>query len=248
MNDEELLRYSRQIMLPEIEISGQEKLAAARVLILGMGGLGSPVAIYLTTAGVGHLTLVDHDVVDLSNLQRQVLHGEADLNRPKVESAADTLRAYNPALSLHLINQKLSQEQLEAELTEIDLVVDATDNFATRFITNDACRNTNTPLVSGAAIRLEGQLMVYDPRDPEKPCYRCLYQDASDDGLNCAENGVAAPVVGIIGTMQAMEAVKLICGFGESLAGYLLVFDAKYADWRKLKLPKNPACPGCGKP
>ncbi|MEX0941187.1 MAG: molybdopterin-synthase adenylyltransferase MoeB [Pseudomonadales bacterium] len=245
MNDDELLRYSRQIMLPDIDIEGQEKLLAAHVLIMGLGGLGSPVALYLAAAGVGHLTLVDFDQVDLSNLQRQIVHGTADIGRLKAESARDRIADINPNTTVTCITEKLDQEGISLAIAGVDLVVDGTDNFTTRFEVNQACVTTRTPLVSGAAIQLEGQVMVYDPRDPACPCYQCLYQDASDEQFNCAENGVAAPVVGIIGTVQAMETVKLIIGIGQSLAGYLLVFDAKAMEWRKLKLPRNSACKVC---
>jgi adenylyltransferase/sulfurtransferase len=247
VNDDELLRYSRQIMLPDIDIEGQEKLLAARVLIMGLGGLGSPVALYLAATGVGHLTLVDFDKVDLSNLQRQIAHGTADIGRLKSESARDRIADINPSTRVTCITEKLDVDALTRAISDVDLVIDGTDNFATRFEVNQACVATGTPLVSGAAIQLEGQVMVYDPRDPTCACYQCLYQDASDQQFNCAENGVAAPVVGIIGTVQAMEAVKLIVGIGQSLAGYLLVFDAKSMEWRKLKLPRNPACKVCAR-
>lgn len=246
MNDDELLRYSRQIMLPEIEIEGQEKLLASTVMIVGLGGLGSPVALYLAAAGVGHLILADFDEVDLSNLQRQIAHRTSDIGRLKVESAADAISSLNPATRVTCISEKLAAENISALVTQSTVVVDGCDNFETRFLVNQACRDHGTPLVSGAAIQLEGQVMVYDPRLDDSPCYRCLYQDASDARLNCAENGVASPVVGIIGTVQAMEAIKLIAGFGHSLAGYLMVFDAKNMEWRKLKLPRNPDCGTCG--
>ena len=246
MNDEALLRYSRQIMLPDIEIAGQEKLLAARALIVGLGGLGSPAALYMAAAGFGHLTLVDFDTVDLSNLQRQIAHGTADIGRPKVDSARDAIGALNPDTLVTCVNARLDEASLAEMIGDIDVVVDGSDNFATRFMVNEVCVKTKTPLVSAAAIQMEGQVMVYDPSVADCACYRCLYQDANDGQFNCAENGVAAPVVGIIGTIQAMEALKLIVGTGHTLAGFLLVFDARTMEWRKLKLPRNPKCRTCG--
>jgi molybdopterin-synthase adenylyltransferase len=245
MNDDELLRYSRQIMLPEIEIEGQQRLLGSRVLIVGLGGLGCPVAMYLAAAGVGHLVLADFDLVDLSNLQRQIAHTTDRVGQLKVTSARQTISALNPAVKVSCLDQRLDAEALSSEISQANLVLDCTDNFDVRFEINELCVAHHTPLVSGAAIRLEGQVMVYDPKTPESPCYRCLYQDADDVALNCSENGVAAPVVGVIGTLQALEAIKLLAGFGQSLAGYLLVFDAKSMDWRKLKLSRNPSCATC---
>ncbi|MFT7133748.1 MAG: molybdopterin/thiamine biosynthesis adenylyltransferase [Cyclobacteriaceae bacterium] len=247
MNDQDLLRYNRQIMLPEIDIAGQEKLQASTALIIGLGGLGCPVALYLAAAGVGTLILADDDTVELSNLQRQIAHGTADIDRLKVASAADSIKDLNPTTRVETIATRLTQQNLTDLLARVDVVIDGTDNFSTRFVINDACLATRTPLVSGAAVQLQGQVMVVDPRQADAPCYRCLYQQATDEAFNCAENGVAAPVVGIIGTIQAMEALKLLAGFGTTLAGYLLVFDAAQMDWRKLKLPKNPACQACGR-
>ncbi|MDP6375229.1 MAG: molybdopterin-synthase adenylyltransferase MoeB [Pseudomonadales bacterium] len=245
MDDEQLMRYSRQIMLPEVDVAGQEKLCAARVLIVGMGGLGSPLAMYLAAAGVGKLILADDDAVDLSNLQRQIVHTQASLGLPKVKSAQHTLNALNPECYLETIEARLDATALENLLDGVDLVCDASDNFDVRFAINDTCWKAGVPLVSGAAIRWEGQVTVFDPRDADSPCYRCLYLDGDDQALNCSENGVIAPLVGVIGTMQAMEAIKLITGVGESLAGALLYYDAKYADWRKLRLPKRQDCPIC---
>ncbi|XOV85864.1 MAG: HesA/MoeB/ThiF family protein [Pseudomonadota bacterium] len=246
MNDDELLRYSRQIMLPDIDIAGQEKLLNSTVLVMGLGGLGSPVALYLAAAGVGHLILVDDDRVELTNLQRQILHSTEALGRLKTESATETIHRINPATRITAVSRRLDEAGLSALLANTDLVVDGTDNFKTRFMVNDACVQTGTKLVSGAAIALEGQVMAMDPGSPTSPCYRCLYQDASDENFNCAENGVAAPVVGIIGAVLAMETLKMLIGFGESLVGYLLVFDARGMDWRKLRLGRNPACTTCG--
>lgn len=246
MNDQQLLRYSRQIMLPGFDIEGQERLLAAKVLIVGAGGLGSPVALYLAAAGVGELRLADHDQVDLTNLQRQILHGEADVDRPKVASALDRLRALNSETRLHAIEAKLQGKLLEDAVASVDLVLDCTDNFAIRFGLNAACWRLKKPLVSGAAIRAEGQILVIDPRRDDSPCYRCLYDDAvTDEQLSCSRNGVLSPLVGIIGTMQALEAIKLLSGFGEPAVGRLQMFDARYAEWRSLTLKRDPGCPVC---
>lgn len=245
MNDEQLLRYARHIMLPDIDVEGQEKLLAASVLVIGLGGLGSPVALYLAASGVGELVLADFDTVDLSNLQRQIVHTNASVGEAKPESAKKTLNAINQDTRIRTINSRLTLEQLEEEVQAAHLVLDCTDNFEVRFAINDACLRQQTDLVSGAAVRMEGQLMVVDASSPDKPCYRCLYDEASDQQLNCSETGIAAPVVGTIGTLQALEALKIIVGIGESLAGYILTFDARYMDWRKLKLPQRPDCPSC---
>ena len=246
MTDEQLLRYSRQIMLGEFDVGGQQALLDAHALIIGLGGLGSPVALYLAAAGVGRLTLVDHDTVDLTNLQRQIVHDHASLDRPKVESAAARIAALNPDTQVTTIAGRLEGAKLHDAVAEADVVLDGTDNFASRYAINAACIALKTPLVSGAAIRLEGQVTVIDPRREGAPCYRCLYGDAGDEALNCAENGVAAPLVGIIGSVQAMEAMKIIAGVGETLAGYVLYLDAKRTEWRKLKLNRDPDCPTCG--
>lgn len=246
MNDEQLLRYSRQIMLPELDVSGQEKLLESRVVVFGLGGLGSPAAIYLAAAGIGHLTLVDHDTVDLSNLQRQIAHDESNIGQSKVDSTAETLRRLNSTITIEPIAQQLESDDLTAAVASAEVVLDATDNFISRFAINQACVATHTPLVSGAAIRLEGQVAVFDPRIEGSPCYRCLYNEANDEILNCAENGVMSPLVGIIGSIQAMETIKLITGFGDSLVGHVLYIDAKRMDWRKLNLPRDPKCPTCG--
>ena len=246
MNDEQLLRYSRQIMLPEFDVAGQEALLGATALVVGLGGLGSPAALYLAAAGIGALTLVDHDEVDISNLQRQIIHDMASLNRPKVASAATRIRAINPDTQVRTIAARLDGAELEDAVAGVDVVLDGTDNFATRYAINAACLAARKPLVSGAAIRLEGQVAVFDSRREDSPCYRCLYADAEDAALNCAENGVAAPVVGIVGSVQAMEAMKVVAGIGETLVGHVLYLDAKRMEWRRLKLPKDPRCPACG--
>lgn len=232
-------------MLPDIDIDGQERLLAAKVLVIGLGGLGSPVSLYLTASGVGSLTLADFDSVDLSNLQRQIVHSTNSIGKPKTESAKQFLLSLNPDTTIRTVSNKMNLEELEQEVAEADIVVDCTDNFEVRFAINDACLRQRTHLVSGAAVRLEGQLMVVDATNSTMPCYRCLYQDTPDVEINCSETGIAAPVVGTIGTLQALETLKMIVGIGESLAGYLLTFDALYMDWRKLKLPQNPDCPAC---
>ncbi|MFC6671318.1 molybdopterin-synthase adenylyltransferase MoeB [Marinobacterium aestuariivivens] len=245
LSDEQLLRYSRQIMLPEVEIDGQEAWLKSRVLIIGLGGLGSPVAMYLAAAGVGELVLVDDDDVDLSNLQRQIIHHSGRIGSPKVESARETLTALNPEVGIQTLYERLSSQGLDELVETVDLVVDCSDNFSTRFAINRACFRHGRPLVSGAAIRLEGQVAVYDPRQPESPCYQCLYREGEEESLTCSESGVLAPLVGIIGSVQAMEALKVLAGIGKPLVGRLQLLDAHSMDWRTLKLKKDPSCPVC---
>jgi adenylyltransferase/sulfurtransferase len=246
MNDEALLRYSRQIMLEAIDIEGQERLLASRVLVVGAGGLGSPVALYLAAAGVGQLTLADADVVELSNLQRQIAHGMADLQRNKACSARDSALALNPGCDIRAIEAHLDEAALDAVVAEVDLVLDCTDRFSSRYAINAACRRAGVPLVSGAAIRFSGQLAVFDPRDPAAPCYACLYPpgEGGDEELRCAENGVVAPLVGLIGCFQALEAVKLLSGAGTPHRG-LSTFDGMTGQWRHFQVPRDPACPVC---
>ncbi len=245
MDDEALLRYSRQIMLPEIGIEGQQGLRDARALVVGLGGLGSPVAMYLAAAGIGTLHLVDDDHVDLSNLQRQIVHRSDALGQAKTQSAARALRQLNPATALILSARRLHGDALDEAVAAAELVLDCSDNFDTRFAINRACRRARTPLVSGAAIRWEGQIAVFDPRS-DGACYRCLYPEQGETDERCSENGVVAPLVGVIGAMQAVEAIKLLCGIGEPLSGRLLVFDALRMSWRELRLRRDPACPVCG--
>lgn len=242
--DEHLLRYSRQILLPEIGIQGQQRLLDASVLVVGCGGLGSPIALYLAAAGVGHLLLADADRLDLSNLQRQIAHGQADLGRCKAESARDALARINPDCRVEAICERLDLDGLRGLVARVGLVLDATDNFATRFAINRACREAAVPLVSGAAIRWEGQVSVF-PGRPGTPCYRCLYSESGADELTCSTTGVVAPLVGIIGSVQALEAIKLLTGSGESLAGRLLLFDGLLGQWRSLRLNPDPLCPIC---
>jgi len=245
MNDDQLLRYSRQIMLPQIDIIGQQTLLDSTALIVGLGGLGSSAALYLASAGVGHLILADFDTVELSNLQRQIVHSTDDIGRTKVDSAADSLKKINPDITITKFAAKLDDESLNALLPQVDIVVDGCDNFATRFAVNRACVTHLKPLVSGAAIRFEGQVSVFLNKAAHSPCYQCLYKEAGEENLNCTDNGVLAPLVGIIGSIQATETIKVLAGIGESLHGKLLLLDALHMEWRTLKLKQDPACPIC---
>ncbi len=245
VNDEQLLRYSRQILLPEVDIDGQERLLSAHVLIVGLGGLGCPVAMYLASAGVGSLTLADFDVVELSNLQRQIAHTSHRLGESKVASAAVTLASLNPSVAVECVNQKLEGQALLDQVARADVVVDCSDRFSTRFAINRACVKTQTPLVSGAAIRMEGQLAIFDARQAHSPCYECLYPPSGDEQLSCSEAGVLAPLVGVIGSLQALETIKLITRCGESSVGKLLVYDAKSLSWHSLNIPKKSQCGTC---
>jgi len=245
MNDDQLLRYARQILIPQIGIEGQQKLLDSHITIFGLGGLGSPAALYLAAAGIGKLTLVDHDQLDLTNLQRQIAHREDNIGINKTESASETLKALNPEPVINCIDHQLHGDDLEQLVKAADIVIDATDNFDSRFEINQCCYDNKTPLVSGAAIRLEGQLSVYDFRNNESPCYRCLYHEVDEQTETCSENGILGPVVGTIGCLQALEAIKTLLDLGDSLQGQLLIFDAFSMDWRKMKLRKDPACPVC---
>ncbi|MDP1773642.1 MAG: molybdopterin-synthase adenylyltransferase MoeB [Methylobacter sp.] len=245
MNDNQLLRYSRQIMLPQVDIEGQQKLLAASILIIGAGGLGSPAAIYLAAAGVGNITIYDNDVVDLTNLQRQIAHHTPDIGTDKVISTRQTLNQLNPDVEIRAIKQRLEGEQLELEVMQADVVLDCSDNFSTRFAINNACVKHQTPLVSGAAIRFEGQVTVFTPGQNNSPCYNCLYNSDGEELQNCATNGVIAPITGIVGSIQALEAMKLIMNIGEALTGRLLLLDGLTMEWNTMKLRKNPNCPTC---
>lgn len=244
MNNEQLLRYSRQIMLPQIDILGQQKIAAAKVLIIGAGGLGSPASMYLAAAGVGRITIVDDDVVDLSNLQRQIAHYTCDIGLDKVISTSDTLKKINPEVNVCAIKCRLQGKQLIEQVKQADIVLDCSDNFASRFAINAACVACQTALVSGAAIRFEGQVSVF-ASSPNDPCYNCLYPDNATQDDSCATNGIAAPVAGIVGSIQALETLKIIIGVGDTLAGRLLLFDGLAMRWHEVSLPKNPQCPTC---
>lgn len=245
MTDQELLRYSRQILLPEFDIAGQERLRQSHALIIGLGGLGSPAAMYLAAAGVGRLTLVDFDTVDLSNLQRQIIHCTADIGRPKVESARDALLALNPLIEVETLARALDEKELLEQVRQADVVVDACDNRPTRLAINAACVQTGTPLVTGAAIRMEGQVLVWRP-GAENACYHCLYRDAALEPETCAQTGVLAPVVGIIGSLQATEAIKVLTQLGEPLDSRLLLLDALRMEWRTINVRRWPECPTCG--
>jgi adenylyltransferase/sulfurtransferase len=245
LSDDQLLRYSRQIMLPDVDIDGQERWLASKVLIIGLGGLGSPVSLYLAAAGIGELVLVDDDQVDLSNLQRQVVHTTARIGMKKVDSAAQMLREINPDINIVTRAERLDADALQALVAQVDLVLDCTDNFSTRFAVNQACVEHQKPLVSGAAIRMEGQIAVFQPGVEGSPCYQCLYTEGDDETLTCSESGVLSPLVGIIGSMQALEALKALANIGTTLTGRLLLLDAKHMEWRSLKLKQDPACPIC---
>lgn len=245
LSDDQLLRYSRQIMLPDVDIDGQERWLASKVLIIGLGGLGSPVSLYLAAAGIGELVLVDDDQVDLSNLQRQVVHTTARIGMKKVDSAAQMLREINPDINIVTRAERLDADALQALVAQVDLVLDCTDNFSTRFAVNQACVEHQKPLVSGAAIRMEGQIAVFQPGVEGSPCYQCLYTEGDDETLTCSESGVLSPLVGIIGSMQALEALKVLANIGTTLTGRLLLLDAKHLEWRSLKLKQDPACPIC---
>jgi adenylyltransferase/sulfurtransferase len=249
MNDDQLLRYSRHILLPQIGVEGQEKLLAARALVVGAGGLGSPAALYLAAAGVGTLALADGDTVDLTNLQRQLLHRTRSIGRPKSESGRDTLAEINPGCRVIALTERLHGEALDAQVAAASVVLDCCDNFATRHAVNRACVRHGKPLVSGAAIRFDGQVSVFDLRSRDSPCYNCLFPEGEDvEEVRCAVMGVFAPLTGIIGTVQAAEALKLLVGCGESLDGRLLLLDALGMDWRAIALTKDPYCAVCGTP
>ncbi|AIS19578.1 molybdopterin-synthase adenylyltransferase MoeB [Pseudomonas rhizosphaerae] len=245
LTDQELLRYSRQVLLSQVDIEGQLRLKNSRALIVGLGGLGSPVAMYLAAAGVGELHLADFDTVDVTNLQRQVLHDSASIGETKVDSAIARLSAINPEIDLVAHRSALDEDSLSAAVAAVDLVLDCSDNFATRQAVNAACFAAGKPLVSGAAIRLEGQLSVFDPRRPESPCYHCLYGEGSDAELTCSEAGVVGPLVGLVGSLQALEALKLLAQFGDALVGRLLLIDALGTHFREMRVKRDPKCPVC---
>jgi len=246
MNDEQLLRYSRHILLPQIGIEGQERLLAAHALVIGAGGLGSPVALYLASAGVGRITLCDDESVDLTNLQRQIVHRTASVGRKKVESARETLASINPEARVVALAERLDERRLEALAADADVVIDGSDNFATRHAANRVCVRLGKPLVSGAAVRFDGQVSVFDLRSPDAPCYACLFPESGEsEDVRCAVMGVFAPVTGIVGSIQAAEALKLLAATGETLAGRLLLLDALAMQVRTIRLRKDPACPVC---
>ena len=246
MNDEQLLRYSRHILLPEIGVEGQERLRAARALVIGAGGLGCPATLYLAASGIGRLTIADSDRVDLTNLQRQILYRTDSVGASKVDAARTTLGAVNPEVELVTLEKRLQAGDLPDLVSGADIVLDCSDNFATRHAINRACVQHAKPLVSGAAIRFDAQLMVFDLRKRDAPCYACLFpEDGEIEEVQCAVMGVLAPMTGAIGALQAMEAIKLITGAGESLNGRLLLLDAKSAEWRTVRVAKDPRCVVC---
>lgn len=248
LDDARLTRYARHILLDELGIEGQERLLAARALIVGAGGLGSPAALYLAAAGVGRITLVDDDVVELSNLQRQILHTMAGLGRPKAESGRDALLALNPDVRVRALVERLDESRLRELVLDADVVLDCSDNFATRHAINRACVAARKPLVSGAAIKFSGQISVYDLRDADAPCYHCLFPEADDvEELRCATTGVLGPLVGMVGSIQAAEAIKVIAGMGEPLVGRLLSVDALRMQWHTIRFRRDPGCPACAR-
>ncbi len=247
MNDNLLLRYSRHILLPQIGIEGQERIVSGHALVIGAGGLGSPAALYLATAGVGTITIADGDVVDLTNLQRQILHSTASLGTPKVVSARDTIARYNPEVEVIALQERAEGARLDSLVAQADVVLDCCDNFGTRHAVNRACVKYKKPLVSGAAIRFDGQVSVFDMRDANAPCYHCLFPEGQEvEELRCAVTGVFAPITGIIGSVQAAEALKVLCGTGETLKGRLLLLDGLSMEWRSVNVRRDLDCTVCG--
>jgi molybdopterin/thiamine biosynthesis adenylyltransferase len=250
MNDNQLLRYSRHILLDEIGIEGQQRLLDAHALVIGAGGLGSPAALYLASGGVGHITLVDDDAVDLTNLQRQVMHTSARIGQPKAESGREAMLAINPDLTVRALRERAAGARLRELVREATVVLDCSDNFATRHAVNRACFAEGKPLVSGAVIRFDGQISVFDPRASASPCYACLFpEDGKFEDVACSTMGVFAPLVGVIGAMQAAEAMKLVAGAGQSLSGRLLLLDGRAMEWTSIAITRNDACQVCsGRP
>jgi molybdopterin-synthase adenylyltransferase len=245
MNEQQRARYSRHILLPTMGLDGQQRLIDSKCLIIGAGGLGSPAAMYLAASGVGELTIVDFDRVELSNLQRQIVHRTADIGLNKVDSAKDNLAALNPHVSVRAIPTALDDDDLLAEVARADVVVDASDNFETRFALNIACVKTLTPLVSGAAVRMEGQVTVFEPANAHSPCYRCLYSNDGFEGEPCSRVGVLAPLLGIIGSMQAAEALKILSGVAAPMTGRLLLLDGGSMEWHNVRIKRSAKCPVC---
>jgi len=246
MNDHELLRYSKQIMLPQIDIEGQQKINDSTILIIGMGGLGSPTALYLAAAGVGHIIIADFDQVELSNLQRQIIHSTSDIGDDKVNSAKAKLLELNPNITVTVANEIMHSDNLASLIKDVDIVLDGTDNFESRFEINKACVECHNPLISAAVIRFEGQISVFKGYEVDQPCYQCLYSEEGDGRESCVENGVLAPVAGLVGTIQALQAIKVLLGLGEQLCGELLLIDGLDLSFRKVKIVKDSDCPICG--
>lgn len=245
MNDEQLLRHSRHLLLPELDAQGVEKLLSARVLLIGAGGLGASCALFLASSGIGQLTISDPDILELSNLQRQVAYCTGDLGQAKVQALAARLAALNPDVDVQVVQARLAGAELAAQVAASDLVIDATDNFSSRFGINRACVEARKPLVSGAAIRWEGHLSVFDPRNADSPCYACLYSEQGEDALGCNESGVLAPLAGTVGCLQACEAIKVLSGAGDTLVGRLMLFDALHGETRQMRLRRDPGCAVC---
>ena len=245
MNDHELLRYSKQIMLPQIDIEGQQKINDSKMLIIGMGGLGSPTALYLAAAGVGHIVIADFDQVELSNLQRQIIHSTSDIGDDKVNSAKAKLLELNPNITVTVANEIMHSDNLVSLIKDVDIVLDGTDNFESRFEINKACVECHKPLISAAVIRFEGQISVFKGYEVDQPCYQCLYSEQGDGRESCVENGVLAPVAGLVGTIQALQAIKVLLGLGEQLCGELLLIDGLDLSFRKVKIVKDSECPIC---
>jgi molybdopterin/thiamine biosynthesis adenylyltransferase len=248
MNDEQLLRYSRHLLLEEIDVIGQEKLLGSHVLVLGTGGLGSAAAPYLAAAGIGHITLIDHDQVDLTNLQRQIMHTEKSVGMSKVNSGKEFLQRLNASIQIQTIEAKATESLLDELLPSADVVLDCTDNFATRQLINASCVKHQIPLISGSALRFDGQISVFDPRNPSSPCYACIFSpDESFEEVSCSSMGIFSPLVGIIGAMQAAQAIQVIVGFGETLVGRMLLWTARTTQVDEFKIARNPECSVCGK-
>ena len=246
MNDEQLLRYGRQIMLPQVDVEGQQRLLDSSVIIFGIGGLGSPVALYLAASGVGEIVIVDDDSVDLTNLQRQIIHSSIRIGQLKVNSAAEAIESLNPETMVSVIADRISGEKLKHSIQRADVVIDATDNLTSRQEINQQCYTTRTPLVSASAIRWEGQLTVFDSRLDKSPCYQCFYGSMGEVGQSCSENGIMGPGVGMLGCMQANEAIKLLTGAGTSMVGRVLMLDALNMEWQYIRLERDSACSVCG--
>lgn len=248
MNDEQLLRYSRHLLLEEIDVAGQEKLLQSHILVIGAGGLGSAAAPYLAAAGVGHITLIDHDCVELTNLQRQIMHTEDRVGKSKVASGKQFLQSLNSGIQIETIEAKATAALLDELLPSVDVVLDCTDNFSTRHLINASCVVHQTPLVSGSALRFDGQISVFDPKNPTSPCYACIFSpDESFEEVNCASMGIFSPLVGIIGAMQAAQALQLLVGFGEPLIGRMLLWNGRNTQIDEIHIPRNPDCQVCGK-
>ena len=247
MNDEQLLRYSRHLLLEEIDVAGQEKLLSARVLVIGAGGLGSAAAPYLAAAGVGHITLMDHDSVELTNLQRQIMHAESSIGKSKVASGKEFLERLNSTIQIETIQAKATSTLLDELLPSVDIVLDCTDNFSTRHLINAACIKNKTPLISGSALKFDGQVSVFDPRNSSSPCYACIFSpDEEFEEVSCSSMGIFSPLVGIIGAMQAAQALQVLIGFGEPLVGRMLLWNGRTTQIDEIRISRNSECPVCG--